>query len=96
MRPHIVLCGFITLFYGFATVKPVQANAPDWGLVPTIEDAPKSPVAPPPGCECMDSQCVKFDCSCTCNLIAHQCDMNCCCDSEVCTYDNGNICMRKL
>ena len=29
------------------------------------------------------SPCLKYECGCTCDLTAQQCDTNCCCDSEV-------------
>ena len=46
----------------------------------------------PPGCDCKtsanddDVQCNQFDCSCSCDLTAGVCDMNCCCDPE-CSSD---------
>ena len=50
-----------------------------------------SPFYTPPGCECQtsvddDEQCNQFDCSCSCDLTAGVCDMNCCCDPE-CSSD---------
>lgn len=45
----------------------------------------------PHGCKCKESgvsdvNCDLFECSCTCDLTAGQCDWNCCCDRE-CTDD---------
>ncbi|CAN0403321.1 unnamed protein product [Pylaiella littoralis] len=42
---------------------------------------------PPQGCTCQETgvplaDCKIFDCGCTCDLTAAQCDVNCCCDAE--------------
>ena len=57
----------------------------EWSMVPPIATAPTSLESPPVGCTCINaaSPCTEYECSCTCNLTARECDPNCCCDTEV-------------
>ena len=78
----------------------VAAQDPNWPLILPQGSAPQSLDSPPHGCTCADSSspCTRFDCPCTCNLLAGQCDAGCCCDPdcsavEVASYANSQACL---
>jgi hypothetical protein len=83
-----------------ACVMSVVGQTPDWSNILPQVSAPRLLDSPPTGCTCADSSspCTRFDCPCTCNLKARQCDARCCCDpdcspTEIASYQSSNTCL---
>jgi hypothetical protein len=80
----------------------VRAQDPVWAspLILPLGSSPQGLDSPPNGCTCADASvpCTRFDCQCTCNLRARQCDAGCCCDpdcsaAEVAMYTANQQCL---
>ncbi len=76
------------------------AQDPVWSSILPLGSSPQGLDSPPNGCTCADSSvpCTRFDCQCTCNLRARQCDAFCCCDpdcssAEVAMYTANQQCL---